>query len=159
VRARYTARPQAGGATQRAHLRAVARRLLCSGSAFTEVLVSWVVQVVIAALLGGLAFLVVAHIVPGFRIRGGFPTAVGIAAVFALLKALLQGVLILLTLPLVLLTLGLFIVVINAFLLWLTDKLVRRFTVVGAGPMIVGSLLLSLIDIVMSLAIRGGALY
>jgi putative membrane protein len=121
--------------------------------------VSWVVQVVIAALLGGLAFLVVAHIVPGFRIRGGFPTAVGIAAVFALLKALLQGVLILLTLPLVLVTLGLFIVVINAFLLWLTDKLVRRFTVVGAGPMIVGSLLLSLIDIVMSLAIRGGALY
>jgi putative membrane protein len=121
--------------------------------------VSWVVQVVIAALLGGLAFLLVARIVPGFRVRGGFGTAVGIAAVFALLKAVLQGVLVFLTFPLVLVTLGLFIIVINAFLLWLTDKLVRRFTVEGAGALIIGSLLLSLIDLVMSLAIRGGALY
>lgn len=120
---------------------------------------SWLLQLVIAALLGGAAFLFVAAIVPGFRIRGGFGTAVGIAVVYGLLKALLQGILVIATFPLVLLTLGLFIVVINAFLLWMTDRLVRQFQVHGTGALLFGSLLLSLLDLVMQLIIRGGAIF
>jgi putative membrane protein len=121
--------------------------------------VSWLLQILIAALLGGVAFLVVAAIVPGFRIRGGYGTAVGIAVVYGVLKALLQGILVILTFPLVLVTLGLFIIVINAFLLWLTDRVVRQFDVRGAGALLFGSLLLSLLDIVMQLVIRGGAIF
>jgi putative membrane protein len=121
--------------------------------------VSWLLQIVIAALLGGAAFLFVAAIVPGFRIRGGFGTAVAIATVYGLLKALLQGLLVIATFPLVLITLGLFIIVINAFLLWLTDRLVRQFQVNGAGPLLFGSLLLSLLDLVMQLVIGGGAIF
>ena len=67
--------------------------------------------------------------------------------------------LIIVTFPLVLLTLGLFIVVINAFLLWLTDRLVRRFQVNGATALVIGSLLLSLIDVALQLVFRGGAIY
>jgi len=122
-------------------------------------LVSWLVELTLACLLGGAAFLLVAAIVPGFKVRGGFGTAVVIAVVYGLLKALLQGVLILVTFPLVLLTLGLFIVVINAFLLWLTDKLVRRFEVTNFGAFLLGAILLSVIDLAMHLVIRGGAIY
>jgi putative membrane protein len=121
--------------------------------------VSWLLHVVIAAVLGGAAFLLVAAIVPGFRVRGDLSTAIGIALVYGLIKAVLQGVLIIFTFPLVLVTLGLFIVVINAFLLWLTDRLVRRFQVSGVSALFIGSLLLSMIDIAMELVIHGGAIY
>jgi len=119
----------------------------------------WLLHLIVSALLGGAAFLLVAAIVPGFRVRGGLPTAICIAVVYGVLKAFLQGLLVILTFPLVLLTLGLFIIVINAFLLWLTDKAVSRFEVDGFGALILGSLLLSLIDLVLQLAIRGGAIF
>jgi len=119
----------------------------------------WLIHLLMAALLGGAAFLLVAAILPGFHVRGGLPAAVGIAVVYGVLKAFLQGLLVILTFPLVLVTLGLFIVVINAFLLWLTDKVVRRFRVESTGALVMGSLLLSVLDLILHLAIRGGAIY
>jgi putative membrane protein len=117
------------------------------------------VQLAIALLLGGVAFLIVARVVPGFHLRGGFGSAVIVAVVYGLLKMLLQKILIIVSFPLVVVTLGLFIVVINAFLLWLTDKLVDRVEIRTTGALIMGTVLLSLIDWGFQLLVRNGAIF
>lgn len=119
----------------------------------------WLVNTIVAMLLGGLAFLIVARVVPNFHLRGGFGSAVIVAVVYGLLKALLQGVLMLVTFPAVILTLGLFIIVINAFLLWLTDKLVDRVEIRTTGALFLGTILLSLIDWGFSLIVHKGAIF
>jgi putative membrane protein len=116
-------------------------------------------QFVIALLLGGVAFLIVARLVPGFHLRGGFGSAMIVALVYGVLKMLLQKILIILSLPLVVVTLGLFIVLINAFLLWLTDKLVKRVEIRGVGALILATILLSLIDWGFMLLVRNGAIF
>jgi putative membrane protein len=114
---------------------------------------------IVSLLLGGVAFLIVARIVPGFRLRGGFGSAIVVALVYGVLKMLLQTVLIILSFPLVILTLGLFIVVINAFLLWLTDKLMHRLDIGSFGALALGTILLSLIDWGFQLLLRNSALF
>jgi putative membrane protein len=106
--------------------------------------------------LGGLAFLVVARVLPGFRIRGGFGTATLVAFVYGLLKALLWKLLVVLTLPIVIVTLGLFIFVINAFLLWLTDRILDRLEVRGWATLLAAAGLLSVIDFLFHLLIGRG---
>lgn len=116
-------------------------------------------QLLISLLLGGLAFIIVAKIVPNFRIYGGFGTAVFIGLIYGVLKMILQWVLIILSFPFVIVTLGLFIVIINAFLLWLTDKLVSKFEVRTLGSLVAGTILLSLIDWGYQLLLRKDALF
>jgi putative membrane protein len=118
-----------------------------------------VVAFVVSLLLGGVAFLIVARILPGFELRGGFGSAVLVAFVYGVIKALLWKLLVILSFPLVLLTLGLFIFVINAFLLWLTDKLVRRLEVRSFGTLILAAVLLSVLDFVFRLIVYQGAFF
>jgi putative membrane protein len=117
------------------------------------------ISFLLSVLLGGVAVLITARVVPGIRLRGGFGSAMLVGLVYGVLKGLLQILLIILTLPLVVLTLGLFILVINAFLLWLTDKLMTRFEVRSAGSLFFGALLLSILDIAFQLLLRHSALF
>ena len=117
------------------------------------------VQLVLAALLGGVGVLIVSKLVPGFEVKGGFGTAVTVGVVYGFLKWLLFKALLLVSLPLVILTLGLFVLVINAFLLWLTDKIVDGFQVKSKGALVVGALLLSILDLLFHWVLRGGALF
>jgi putative membrane protein len=114
---------------------------------------------IVSLLLGGLAVMIAAAVLPNFQIQGGFKTSLAVAFVYGLLKALLQEALIFVTLPAVLLTLGLFIVVINAFLLWLTDMLIEKFEVKTKGALVMGALLLSLIDWGFQLVLRNGTIF
>ena len=114
---------------------------------------------VVSLLLGGLAFLIVARILPGFRIQGGFGSAVLVAFVYGVVKALLWKLLVILTLPFVLITLGLFIFVINAFLLWLTGKIVSRLEVRSSGTLLLAALLLSILDFCFRAIVNGGTFY
>lgn len=114
---------------------------------------------IIALLLGGVGVLIVARLVPGFELRGGFGSAVLVGAVYGVLKAVFQTLLIVLTLPFVVVTLGLFVIVINALLLWLTDKLMHRLHIRSTGSLLLGALLLSLIDIAFQLTMRNSALF
>lgn len=114
---------------------------------------------VISLLLGGVAFVIVARLLPNFIIRGGFGSAVLIGLVYGLFKAVLQTVFIILSFPLVLVTLGFFIVIINAFLLWMTDKVMHRLQVRTTGTLILGTILLSVFDFAFQLILRTGAFY
>ena len=106
-----------------------------------ELLVGW--------LLGGLSVLIVAHIVPGFVIRG-FLSALVAALVIGLVNSTLGIFLKVLTFPLTILTLGLFWLVINALMLELAAWLVPGFSISGFFPAFLGAILLSLT----SLALR-----
>jgi len=65
-------------------------------------------------------------------------------------NALLRPLLWLLSLPLVILTLGLFTLVINALLLYFVGTLMKAFVVAGFWPAFWGSLIISLVSLVLN---------
>ncbi|WP_437669577.1 phage holin family protein [Sorangium sp. So ce131] len=105
----------------------------------------------IQAIAAGVAVLVGAKLMPGVRLRRT-KTAVGVAAVFALLNLLLGWLVTFLVkvalLPVAFLTFGLaylFLgILVNSVLLWATDKLIDDFDVKGFGPLLGTASLISL---------------
>lgn len=95
--------------------------------------------------LGALSLLIVAHIVPGFSVRG-FGAALIAALVVGLVNATLGFMLKVLTLPLTFLTFGLFLIVVNALMLKLAAAFVPGFSVHGFIPAILGAIVLSLVN-------------
>ena len=95
--------------------------------------------------LGALSLLIVAHIVPGFNVRG-FGAALIAALVVGLVNATLGFLLKILTLPLTFLTFGLFLIVVNALMLKLAAALVPGFSVQGFLPAILGAIALSVVN-------------
>jgi len=99
-------------------------------------------------LLSALSLVIVAHLVPGFEVRG--LGAVLIApVVIGLVNATVGFILKILTFPLTLLTFGLFLLVINAFMLVLAASLVPGFTVGGFASAFFGAIVLSLVSTVL----------
>ena len=99
-------------------------------------------------LLSALSLVIVAHIVPGFSVRG-FGSALIAALVVGLVNATLGFFLKVLTLPLTFLTLGLFLIVINALMLKLAAALVPGFSVQGFLPALLGAIVLSVVNFVL----------
>jgi putative membrane protein len=99
-------------------------------------------------LLSALSLLLVAHLVPGFQVRG-FGTALIAAVVIGLVNATLGFVLKILTLPLTIVTFGSFLLVINAIMLKLAAALVPGFEVYGFLPALLGAIILSVISLVL----------
>jgi putative membrane protein len=97
--------------------------------------------VVTAALL-----LLVANLVRGVHVQGWGPAILG-ALVLGLVNAFVRPVMVLLTLPLTVLTFGLFLLVVNALMLWLVAALVPGIRVQGFGAALLGSLLLTLLNL------------
>jgi putative membrane protein len=97
--------------------------------------------VITAALL-----LLVANVVRGVSVAGWGPAILG-ALALGLVNAFVRPLMVLLTLPLTLLSFGLFLLVVNAFMLWLVAALVPGIRVQGFGAALVGSLLLTLLNL------------
>src|SRR5437868_12469653 len=94
--------------------------------------------------LGALAVWIVAHVVPGFWVRGA--TAALIAAlVIGFISATLGLFLKIITFPLTVITLGLFWFVINAAMLELASALVPGFEVRSFWAALWGAFVLSLV--------------
>jgi putative membrane protein len=96
--------------------------------------------------LTAIALLVVANVVGGVQV-GGFGTALIGALMLGLVNAFVRPVMILLTLPLTIVTLGLFLFVVNALMFWLVAALVPGFQISGFGAALLGSLLLTVLNI------------
>ena len=109
-------------------------------------------------LVNAVALYIAARIVHGIELGNSAPVVLGVALVFGLINALIRPLLHLLTCPLIILTLGLFTLIINAALLLLTSALSRAvgltFVVEGFWPAFWGSIVISLVSIVMALVIR-----
>ena len=96
-------------------------------------------------LLSALSLMIVAHIVPGFRLAG-FGTALIAAVVIGLVNATIGTLLRLVTLPLTVVTFGLFWFVVNALLLWMAAALVPGFALDGFLAAFLGGILLALVS-------------
>lgn len=97
-------------------------------------------------------------IVPGINFFGDWTGILWIALIFGLLNALVRPLLKLLTCPLIILTLGLFSIIVNTFMLMLTSAVGQSFglafMVDGFWSALLGSLVISLVSVVLSLLVR-----
>ncbi|OGI00261.1 MAG: hypothetical protein A2104_01765 [Candidatus Melainabacteria bacterium GWF2_32_7] len=104
---------------------------------------------IIRWVLLALAVMLVAFIVPGIQV-GGFLAALIAALVIGIINLFIRPIVMALTLPINLLTLGLFTFVINALLLWFVGAITPGFTVEGFVPALLGSLLLSILSVLIN---------
>ena len=97
-------------------------------------------------------------IVDGISYSGNWTGILWLALIFGLLNALLRPLLKFLTCPLIILTLGLFTLVINTVMLLLTSSVGQsfgfNFSVDGFWTALLGSLVISVVSIVMSVIFR-----
>jgi putative membrane protein len=97
-------------------------------------------RLVVMALIIGL----VAKIVSGIHVNGGFASLLWIAVVFSLVNLVLSPILHLLGLPLIIVTLGLFLLVINAALLGITAALTSDLDIDNFWSAVLGGLLIAI---------------
>lgn len=97
-------------------------------------------------------------IVPGIEYLGDWMGILWLALIIGLLNALVRPLLKFLTCPLIVLTLGLFTIVINTGMLLLTRTIGQSFgiglSVDGFWSALLGSLVMSVVSIVMSVIFR-----
>ena len=105
-------------------------------------------------LLSAAALLLVAYLYSGVQVQS-FGAALIAAFVIGLFNTVLRPVLVLLTLPVTLVTLGLFLFVINALMFWSASGLLQGFHVIGFGAALLGSLIYSVLGLVIDSALGG----
>lgn len=104
-------------------------------------------------LLAACALLLVAYLYPGVQIQS-FGSALIAAAFVGLLNTLLRPILVVLTLPVTVVTLGLFLFVINALMFWAAASLLDGFNVSGFWAALLGSLIYSVLMLVVDAALK-----
>ena len=107
---------------------------------------------VIALLLNALALIITSKVVEGFEIES-FWVAILAAIVIGLINTFLRPLLIFITAPINFLTLGLFTFVVNAVILYLAAWIIPSFNVNGAGPAIMGAIVLAVTSTVLSILV------
>jgi putative membrane protein len=110
----------------------------CAGKNLT-VLGRLAIRLIVVAVIIG----IVAAIVPGIHVHGGFVWLLWIALIFSLVNLILGPILHLLSLPLIILTLGLFLLLINAAMLAITAGLTKHLDVDSFGAAVLGGLLIA----------------
>lgn len=105
-------------------------------------------------IVSAISLWVAVQLIDGLKVDGGALTYLWIALVFGIVNTFVGKVLKLFSLPLILATFGLAIFVINALMLELTDALVRSFEVAGFGSALAGSLIISLVSMVLNFAVK-----
>jgi len=113
---------------------------------FYRLLQSW--------LLLALGVLISAHVVPGIGYQST-ATLIVVVLLLSFFNAILKPLLVLFTLPFIVLTMGLGLIVINALLFLLVGTLVEGFEVTGFGPALLGSLIISIINVSVNFLIYG----
>jgi putative membrane protein len=111
-------------------------------------------RLVIKWLLSALALLALTYIYTGVQVSS-FTSALIAAAVIGLLNMVVRPVLVVLTLPVTIVTLGLFLFVINALLFWAASGLLPGFHVNGFVAALIGSLIYSLLGLIIEAALGG----
>jgi putative membrane protein len=108
--------------------------------------------------INAIALYVAVKVVAGIDFQGSWTSLLWLALIIGLLNALLRPILKLLTFPLIILTLGLFTLIINTIVLMLTSSIGQMFnlglTVQGFWPAFLGSIVISIVSVVLSLILR-----
>jgi putative membrane protein len=109
-------------------------------------------KLIVKWLLSAAALLAVAHFYSGVQVTN-FGSALIAAFVIGLFNTILKPILVVLTLPVTLLTLGLFLFIINALMFWAASGVLDGFQVSGFKAALIGSLIYSLMGIVIESAL------
>ncbi len=104
-------------------------------------------------LLSAAALLFVAYVYSGVTVQS-FGAALIAAFVIGLLNTVVRPILLVLTLPVTVLTLGLFLFVVNALMFWAAASVLDGFQVRGFLAALVGSLLYSVLGLVIESALE-----
>ncbi len=113
-------------------------------------------RIIVRWFINALGLLAVAYLYSGVQVDGIFAALIA-ALVLGLVNAIIRPILILLTLPVTLLTMGLFIFVINALLFWLVAEIVKGFMVSGFMAALLGSMLYSVITLLVNWLVTDGS--
>jgi putative membrane protein len=100
-------------------------------------------------ILSGVALLIVANVLPGIQVES-FGSAMIAALVIGFVSATVGLILKIILLPFILLSLGLVDFLINGLMLKLASELVPGFRVYGCLPAVLGSILLTVVDYLLS---------
>lgn len=104
-------------------------------------------NLIVKWLIGALAVLVAAYLIPGIVVAS-FYTALIVAALWGIVNVIVKPILVILTLPITILTLGLFTLVINALLFWFLGTIIKGFSVDGFIAAFLGALFVSVVSFV-----------
>jgi len=107
-------------------------------------------NLVIRILVNAVALWAAAQVVGGIALSESLGDILWVALVFGLVNAVLKPIVMLLAFPVLFLTLGLFTLIINAGLLLLTSALTDALAVDGFIPAFVGSIVISVVSMVLA---------
>ncbi|MEJ5989488.1 phage holin family protein [Ramlibacter sp. PS3R-8] len=110
-------------------------------------------KLIVKWVLSAAALLFVAYVYQGVTVSS-FGSAMLAALVIGLLNAVVRPVLVVLTLPVTVVTLGLFLFVINALMFWAAAGVLDGFQVRDFVAALVGSLIYTLIGVVIESALE-----
>ena len=116
-------------------------------SPFTQLLVRWLVL--------ALGVMIATKIVPGIAVDNNGATLFVVVLLLSFFNAILKPLLVLFTLPFILITMGLGVIVINALLFLLVGRLVDGFQVDGFWSALLGSLVVTVTNLLVSAFVRG----
>ena len=105
-------------------------------------------------LLSAAALLFVAYVYTGVEVRT-FTAALIAAFVIGLFNSVVRPILVVLTFPVTVVTLGLFLFIINALMFWAAAAVMDGFHVRGFVAALIGSLIYSLLGLVIESALEG----
>jgi len=108
-------------------------------------------ELLIHLLVSAALLMLVARLVRGIHISG-WGSAILIAIVLGVVNAFVRPVMVFLTLPVTVVTFGLFLLVINACMLWLAAAIAPGAKVEGFWAALVGSLWLTVLNLLVGLA-------
>jgi putative membrane protein len=116
------------------------------------------IKLVLRWAINAVALWVAITYIPGIHAQGEWMSLLGLAVIFGFVNALFRPLLKFLTCPLIILTLGLFILLINTLLFWLSGLIGQYFgvgfTVDGFWPAFFGSLVVSLVSMVLTVLVK-----
>ncbi|MGD8894853.1 MAG: phage holin family protein [Acidobacteriota bacterium] len=104
----------------------------------------------ILAIVGNAIALWATTVVPGITFTGTWLQLALAGAIFGLLNLIVRPLALILSIPALILTLGLFYFVLNALLLWGFSRLLPGYAVSGFWPALGGSLVLMVVNWVLS---------
>jgi len=115
---------------------------------FVNLLVRWLIL--------ALGVVLSATIVPGISYADGTTLAV-VVLLLSFFNAVLKPLLVLFTLPFIVLSLGVGVWLINALMFYFVGSLVKGFQVAGFWPAMLGALVVSLTNLVLTRVLRNAA--
>ena len=109
---------------------------------------------VIRLIANAAALWVAAQLVGGVSLTDDIVGILWVALVFGIINALVKPIVMVLSFPVIFLTLGLFVFVVNALLFMLTAGLTDALDVTGFGAALLGSLVVSIVAMILNAVLR-----